>query len=158
MFAPPAPAPQASASSPQRDPVESGPGEQPARAVRGAFAEPFGPADDVYDGNLENYDRETSPVWEYDASAGGGRDWRRYPPRIEGQLEGMRELAEILGDQRAAHFMYAPGRPANDGMYCPPPLPPAPPPNVATRRIAIGEMLESALYTGDTRAVRRSPR
>lgn len=67
--------------------------------------EPYG-FDDSFastdDEGSSKYNRDTHPVWEYDAGGRGQSDWRRYPARIEESLS------------ESPRFMYRPSRPDCD--------------------------------------------
>ena len=113
--------------------------------------EPFGTIDQVTD-NV-NYNRETAVVWEYDKGTRGKPVWVRYPPRVEAQVEGLHEMV-CMGCQC---YMYRPGCGDEiDGNYEAPPLSPTPPPGVCTRRVNFERMIESDIYTGQSRSVRRT--
>ena len=113
--------------------------------------ESFSAIDQVTD-NV-NYNQETAVVWEYDKGTRGKPVWVRYPPRIEAQVEGLHEMVS-MGCQC---YMYRPGCGDDiDGNYEAPPLSPTPPPGVCTRRVNFARMIESDIYTGQSRSVRRT--
>jgi len=122
----------------------SDPPPSPAKEPFG-FEDPFTSADDK---KVQDYDRDTHPVWEYDAGGRGRPEWRRYPARIEQSLETMLELG-------SPRFMYRPGKPDSDGMY-EQNFSPLAPQHVATRYVYYSDMIEREVYTGAGRRVRRN--
>ena len=118
------------------------------KRAQGGFKEAFGAVDQVYDGHPGNYDRRTHAIWEYDD---GGGSWVRFPARVEAGLESLCGMG-------SPRYMYCPGKPDNDGMQerVRSPVGSRFPPNVATRHVMFGEMVEYEIYTGASRAVRRN--
>ena len=125
------------------------------KAVAAGFQEPFGPLDMKYMGHPGNYDRDSCPVWEYDASRRRGVvEWTRYPPRIESALES-------LGEMGAPKLMYRPGQPHCDGRYERESyerggLSKRVPPGCASRHVFFDDMTEREIYVGSSRPVRRN--
>ena len=123
--------------------------------VSAGFEEPFGSLDEVADvDNFVKYDREVVAKWEYDAGERGRPDWRRYPARIEDNLESMSTMDFGMGP--APKFMYRPGYPDNDGRYENHGRSIIPPPDVATRYVTFDDMTEREVYSGASRPVRRN--
>ena len=104
--------------------------------------------------NFVKYDREVVAKWEYDAGERGRPDWRRYPARIEDNLESMSTMDFGMGP--APKFMYRPGYPDNDGRYENHGRSIIPPPDVATRYVTFDDMTEREVYSGASRPVRRN--
>jgi len=104
----------------------------------------------TYEGHPDNYDRASHPVWEYEGAGDGGHsEWIRYPDRVEASIESI----ATMGSPR---YMYCPGNPDADGMYESARVGSVPPPGIATRYIMFADMMELAVYTGASRAVRRN--
>ena len=128
------------------------PTPQPTAA---GFEEPFGPLDEIANPDAFNaYNREDSAKWQYDAGSRGQPDWRRYPARIEENLESMCFMDFGFGP--APKYMYRPGHPECDGCYERHGRSTVPPPSVSTRYITFDDMTERDVYSGASRAVRRN--
>ena len=61
------------------------------------------------------YNRNTHPIWEYNAGGHGKPNWRRYPARIEGKIESMIRSNCLL-------YAYRPGDPNCDNNLETPPI------------------------------------